>query len=101
MLHHQARSLVFATDEVNCIHRAGKLESLLENLVHLEKAVAVVLVFVGAKLMYHPFGETLHAKWSFLPHDISPNVSLMIVLGTLALGVIASFIFPEKEEAAV
>ena len=38
---------------------------------------------------------------SFLPHDISPNVSLMIVLGTLALGVIASFIFPEKEEAAV
>ncbi|AVZ45276.1 integral membrane protein [Escherichia phage vB_EcoM-Ro121c4YLVW] len=77
------------------------LSVAVKYLVHLEKAVAVVLVFVGAKLMYHPFGETLHAKWSFLPHDISPNVSLMIVLGTLALGVIASFIFPEKEEAAV
>ena len=77
------------------------LSVAVKYLVHLEKAVAVVLVFVGAKLMYHPFGETLHAKWSFLPHDISPNVSLMIVLCTLALGVIASFIFPEKEEAAV
>lgn len=75
------------------------LSVAVKYLVHLEKAVAVVLVFVGAKLMYHPFGEALHAKWAFMPHDISANVSLYIVLGTLALGVLASLVFPEKEEA--
>lgn len=75
------------------------LSVAVKYLVHLEKAVAVVLVFVGAKLIYHPFGETLHAKWAFLPHDISANVSMYIVLGTLALGVLASLVFPEKEEA--
>lgn len=75
------------------------LSVAVKYLVHLEKAVAVVLVFVGAKLIYHPFGETLNAKWSFLPHDISANVSLCIVLGTLALGIIASLVFPEKKEA--
>lgn len=76
------------------------LSVAVKYLVHLEKAVAVVLVFVGAKLMYHPFGEALHAKWSFMPHDISANVSLYIVLGTLALGVLASLVFPEKEDEA-
>ncbi len=76
------------------------LSVAVKYLVHLEKAVAVVLVFVGAKLIYHPFGETLHAKWAFLPHDISANVSMYIVLGTLALGVLASLVFPEKEDEA-
>ena len=76
------------------------LSVAVKYLVHLEKAVAVVLVFVGAKLMYHPFGEALHAKWAFMPHDISANVSLYIVLGTLALGVLASLVFPEKEDEA-
>ena len=51
--------------------------------------------------MYHPFAETLHEKMSFLPAHIDPTISMYIVLGTLALGVIASFIFPEKEEATV
>lgn len=74
------------------------LSVAVKYLVHLEKAVAVVLVFVGAKLIYHPFGEALHAKWAFLPHDISANLSLYIVLGVLALGVLASLVFPEKEE---
>lgn len=74
------------------------LSVAVKYLIHLEKAVAVVLVFVGAKLMYHPFGEALNAKWAFLPHDISANVSLYIVLGTLALGVIASLVFPEKKD---
>ena len=74
------------------------LSVALKYLVHLEKAVIVVLVFVGVKLMYHPFAETLNAKFSFLPAHIDPTISMYIVLGTLALGVIASFVFPEKEE---
>lgn len=63
------------------------LESLMKHLCHLEKAVALVLVFVGVKLMAEPFGL-----------DIHPMYSLVVVLGFLALGVLASLIFPAKEE---
>lgn len=76
------------------------LSVAVKYLVHLEKAVAIVLVFVGAKLIYHPFAETLSNKYSFMPSDISANVSLYIVLGTLALGIIASLLFPGKDEEA-
>ena len=76
------------------------LSVALKYLVHLEKAVIVVLAFIGAKLMYHPFAEWLNAKWSFFPAHIDPNTSMYIVLGTLALGVLASLVFPEKEDEA-
>lgn len=62
------------------------LESLMKHLHHLEKAVALVLVFVGAKLCVAPLG-----------YDIDPMYSLMVVLGLLALGVVASLVFPKKE----
>lgn len=70
------------------------LTALIKYLVHLEKAVIGLLFFIAAKLALqsynHAFSDTgIH---------ISPNLSLIIVLGTLAVGVIASFIFPEKEE---
>lgn len=73
----------------------------LKYLVHLEKAVIVVLFFVGAKLIYHPFAAKLNGIWSGFPAHIDPNISMYIVLGVLALGVIASFLFPEKEEDEV
>jgi len=70
------------------------LAALTKYLVHLTKAVIALLFFIAAKLALqswnHAIGDTgIH---------ISSNVSLMIVLGTLAIGVIASFIFPVKEE---
>jgi tellurite resistance protein TerC len=72
------------------------LAALTKYLVHLEKAVIVLLFFIAGKLTLqageHVFG------WSFL--HISANASLLIVLGVLAAGVIASFIWPEKEEEA-
>ncbi|MBK1664971.1 tellurium resistance protein TerC [Rhodospirillum rubrum] len=72
------------------------LAAMTKYLVHLEKAVIALLFFIAAKLTLqsgeHVFG------WDFL--HISPNVSLLIVLGTLAAGVIASFIWPAKEEKA-
>ncbi|MCR8005410.1 tellurium resistance protein TerC, partial [Pseudomonas aeruginosa] len=33
--------------------------------------------------------------------SIDPNTSLLIVLAVLAVGILASVIFPEKEEAQV
>lgn len=70
------------------------LAALTKYLVHLEKAVIALLFFIGVKMgiqsWNHAIGDTgIH---------ISPNMSLFIVLGVLAIGVIASLIFPEKEE---
>ncbi|OOH92082.1 tellurium resistance protein TerC [Pasteurellaceae bacterium 15-036681] len=70
------------------------LAALTKYLVHLEKAVIVLLFFIGAKMglqsWNHAIGDT--------GFHISPNTSLFIVLGVLALGVIASLIFPGKKE---
>lgn len=67
------------------------LESLRKYLVHLEKAVIVLLFFIAAKLFlgatYHQFGFGI---------DIDPITSLIIVLVVLSCGVIASFVFPDK-----
>lgn len=63
------------------------LEALKGMLVHLEKAVIVLLYFIGAKLLFGAFG--MH---------MSPNLSLLIVLTVLTAGVVASFVYPEKEE---
>lgn len=65
------------------------LEALKRYLVHLEKAVIVVLFFIAAKLV-------AHASVGF---KFDPTHSLLIVLGTLALGVVASLLFPKRELA--
>lgn len=70
------------------------LSVAVKYLVHLEKAVAVILVFVGAKLIYHAVNHKFHLT----DFDITPNASLAVVLGLLLVGVIASLIFPAKDE---
>lgn len=57
-------------------------------LHHLEKAVIVILAYIGIKMLLDVAG-VIH---------LSPLVSLVVVLGLLTLGVLASFIWPEKEE---
>jgi tellurite resistance protein TerC len=68
------------------------LAALTRYLVHLEKAVIALLFFIAGKMAltswHHVAGPTgLH---------ISPMLSLGIVLGTLALGVIASIFLPRN-----
>lgn len=72
------------------------LAALTRYLVHLEKAVIGLLFFIAAKMTLqswnHAIGDTgIH---------ISPSASLAIVLLTLAAGVVASFLFPVKDETA-
>lgn len=69
------------------------LEALKQYLVHLEKSVIVLLFFIAIKL-------GLNASNSIFNHGLSIDAmtSLGIVLVTLAIGIVASFIFPEKEE---
>ncbi|AHG86790.1 TerC/Alx family metal homeostasis membrane protein [Bibersteinia trehalosi] len=70
------------------------LAALTKYLVHLEKAVIALLFFIGLKMGLQSWNHTMGDTGIHL----SPNASLQIVLGVLALGVIASFIFPKKKE---
>ncbi len=54
-------------------------------LCHLEKSVICILVFIGAKMIADFFG------WA-----ISAHTSLLIVVLSLIIGVIASIVFPKK-----
>lgn len=69
------------------------LAALTRYLVHLQKAVVALLFFIAFKLALqsgeHVFG------WDFL--YISPNASLLIVLGALTVGVIASLLWPDRK----
>ncbi|SSY81022.1 TerC/Alx family metal homeostasis membrane protein [Alysiella crassa] len=69
------------------------LEALKGYLVHLEKAVIVLLFFIAFKLGLAATNHLFHHGF-----EISPNESLVVVLVVLTLGVVASFIFPEKAE---
>lgn len=76
------------------------LQSAMKYLVHLDKAVAVILLYVGAKLMipllyqYAPgVAETLS-----IPAHVHHMTSLYIVLGLLGLGIVTSMLFPGKDE---
>ncbi|MDR0217897.1 MAG: TerC/Alx family metal homeostasis membrane protein [Enterobacteriaceae bacterium] len=70
------------------------LEALKKYLVHLEKAVIVLLFFIAIKLGLNASESMFHHGYS-----ISATTSLFVVIGVLAVGIIASLLFPEKEEA--
>jgi tellurite resistance protein TerC len=65
------------------------LASAKRFLCHLEKSVIVILGFIGIKMLLDVSGV----------FHISPNVSLLVVLGLLTVGVLSSLVFPEKAEA--
>lgn len=70
------------------------LAALQKYLVHLGKAVICLLFFIAFKLCLSASNEIFH--WPGI--TISPNLSLLIVLGVLVLGVVASFVFKEAVE---
>jgi tellurite resistance protein TerC len=73
------------------------LAALQKYLVHLAKAIIILLFFIAFKLAL-----AASIKMFDLPPEwkIEPNTSLMIVLSVLAMGVVASFLFPPKDEQA-
>lgn len=71
------------------------LEALKRYLVHLEKAVIALLFFIAGKLALNATNHIWHHGYS-----IDPNTSLAIVMGVLAIGIVASVLFPEREEDA-
>ncbi|OAT33228.1 TerC/Alx family metal homeostasis membrane protein [Proteus myxofaciens] len=69
------------------------LEALKQYLVYLEKAVIFLLFFIAAKLGLNATDHIWHHGYS-----ISATTSLFVVLGVLALGILASVIFPKKKD---
>ena len=69
------------------------LEAMKQYLVHLEKAVIVLLFFIAGKL-------GLNATSHIFGHDftISATTSLVVVIVVLIAGVLASYVFPEKKD---
>jgi len=70
------------------------LEALKQYLVHLEKAVIVLLFFIAAKLGLNATDHIWHHGF-----NISATTSLFVVLGVLALGIVASIMFPGKPDS--
>lgn len=56
--------------------------------------MVVLLFFIAAKLGLNATDHLFHHGIS-----ISPNTSLLIVMAVLAIGILASVIFPNKEDA--
>jgi tellurite resistance protein TerC len=69
------------------------LEGMKRYLVHLEKAVIVLLFFIAFKLGLNATDHMFHHGFG-----ISATSSLVVVLIVLALGIVASVMFPEAEE---
>ncbi|WP_017346804.1 TerC/Alx family metal homeostasis membrane protein [Pantoea sp. A4] len=69
------------------------LEALKQYLVHLEKAVIVLLFFIAVKLGLNATDHLWHHGYS-----LSASTSLYVVLGVLAVGIIVSVLFPGKPE---
>ncbi len=64
------------------------LAAAKQSLVHLEKAVIGILVYIGVKMLIDVLFD-MH---------ISSTTSLYVVLGFLSVGIIASLIFPGKKK---
>ena len=71
------------------------LESMSGKLVYLEKAVIVLLFFITAKLLLSGVNHIWHVGF-----EISPEMSLAIVLGVLACGIIASLFTLKRNDKA-
>lgn len=66
------------------------LSSIMSQFRFLKTGLAVLLTFIGLKMLF----ETQLEHWGF-----KPVYSLYVILGILATSVIASYLIPEKKEA--
>ncbi|NDP46864.1 MAG: TerC/Alx family metal homeostasis membrane protein [Sulfuriferula multivorans] len=69
------------------------LEALKHLLVHLEKAVIVLLFYIAGKLALNATNHLFHHGYT-----IDPHTSLAVVLVVLAIGIVASVLFPGADK---
>lgn len=66
------------------------LSSVMGMFCRLKIGLGILLAFIGVKLLLN----------TFLDVEIGPGISLIIILSILTLSIIASLLFPEKNEEA-
>jgi tellurite resistance protein TerC len=69
---------------------------LLDRLVYLSTGLAVILVFIGIKLVLH----WAHGIWSGVP-EIPTTTSLFVIIGILVVTTIASIVAVRKDPSRV
>ena len=75
------------------------LDGLLDRLVYLSKGLAVILGFIGVKLVLHAAHEYPWGKdWA---PDIGTFTSLGVIVAVLAITVVASLIKTKKDPSAI
>ncbi len=74
------------------------LAAMQKYLVHLAKAIIALLFFIAFKLALSASIHMFHLQEDW---KIEPSTSLMIVIGTLTLGVVASVVFPPKSDEKI
>ncbi|MEU7907495.1 TerC/Alx family metal homeostasis membrane protein [Actinoplanes sp. NPDC049118] len=71
------------------------LRNVLDRLRHLNYGLAVILGFIGAKLVLH----WAHGVWARVP-DVPTALSLSVILATLAAVTVTSLVADRRERAA-
>ena len=74
------------------------IDGLLDRLVHLSYGLAVILGFIGVKLMLHALAENglpfINGGQNVPVPEISTGVSLVVILAVLAVTVVSSLLAP-------
>lgn len=71
------------------------VSGLLDRLVYLSAGLAIILVFIGAKLVLH----YLHKQWEDVP-EISAVHSLVVIASVLAVVTVASIVKTRRDPSA-
>lgn len=66
------------------------LSNVMNMFCRLKTGLGVLLVFIGTKMLLHTFFHI----------EISVEISLMVIVGIIGLSILASILFPIKEEKA-
>jgi tellurite resistance protein TerC len=67
------------------------LNSVVDKFAYLKIGLAALLVFIGAKMLLH----------GILHIEISTTTSLSVIVGILAVSIVASLLFPPKQSSKV
>ena len=80
------------------------LGGLMDRLVYLKHGIAVILGFIGVKLVLHALAHNdfpfLNGGKALPVPDITTEMSLIVIVGTLVVAVVASLISPKGKAAA-
>jgi tellurite resistance protein TerC len=83
---------IILTSNIFAIMGLRALYFLLAGIIHkfrfLKIGLAFVLCFIGGKMIAGAFGEQYH---------VPTGISLLVVLGTIGLSIVASLVIPQKE----